>query len=92
MGHATAAATGSLSELRRAAKPGMLTAMDDRCPECARLRAEREELLAIIRTQRAGLAEFRQRLDAQCDRHVEIMKLVDDCYDAIKRERLTARN
>jgi hypothetical protein len=45
---------------------GIIDVMDDPCPECARLRADRDELL--------------HRLDAPEERHAEILRLVDRRY------------
>jgi prefoldin subunit 5 len=54
--------------------------MSNRCPECARLRAERDEAIALVREQFDDLANLRQEMKASFDRlreqHGEILRLV----------------
>jgi uncharacterized coiled-coil DUF342 family protein len=48
--------------------------MNDRCPECERLRTERDEFRAFTKQQFDDLADLRRELDAMREKHAELLE------------------
>jgi hypothetical protein len=56
----------------------MLADMTDDCPECARLRAECDELRALVAEQFEGLATLRREIDTMCSQNAKWRAEISD--------------
>jgi hypothetical protein len=80
-----------ITELPRATNGLFSAAMNHRCPECERLRAERDELAELVREQIAALLDLRHEMDARREKHAELLRQFSEIRElCIRKFRMSA--